>query len=120
MYSDDSKSCEERIQKIGCTQDSQCRSALQNMYGCDDMKTCPTQDIPYAGGLAWTSAGTRAIQCLCGQDAHCDIHDTSCKKKAVGTCRIGRRRGGCTREIEEEYEEAGVLESSGMMQLYIN
>ncbi len=84
--------CSERMAKIGCTQDAQCRSALQNMYDCDDMKYCPTQDLPYAGGLAWTSAGSRAIQCLCGQNAHCDLCDKDGRKKHVGTCRMGRKR----------------------------
>ena len=100
MFSDPNIPCPEKMKKIGCTQDSQCRSALQNMYGCDDMKGCPTREIPFAGGLAWTSAGIGAIQCRCGQNAHCDGI----------RCQMGSR---------DSYEEAGVVEPIDAIELYI-
>ena len=109
-YLDPEIPCSERIKKIGCTQDAQCRSAVQNMYDCDDVKFCPPQNIPYAGGLAWTSAGAGAIECTCGQNAHCNLCSKG-RKKSVGSCRMGARPAA---------EEAGVLDCAGMREYYIS
>lgn len=103
MYSDPNIPCAEKLRSVYCTHDPECRSALQNMYGCDDMNTCPTSEIPYAGGLAWTSAGSRAIQCNCGQNAHC--HNPTGRG---GHCDMGRR---------QSYEEYGVMESPDVLAL---
>ena len=42
--------CEKKLNEYICTDNAQCRSALSNLYECDNCNFCSDATIPYAGG----------------------------------------------------------------------
>ena len=76
-----STNCRKRLEKHWCQEDADCRSALYNMYECNNCPFCGRETIPNAGGLAWTSSGIGSIECTTtsGNPVYCDNNTQKCK-----------------------------------------